>query len=160
MAVYSGCERYRFGLRRVWDAGKPQVLFIMLNPSTATELKNDPTIHRCETRARDMGYGGVMIANLFAFRATKPEDLKKAKDPVGPANDQILLQWHDLAGTTIAAWGVHGAHLGRAADLAAKLGAMTHLGLTKGGHPRHPLYVSYKTQPADWPVGTRYAGIH
>ena len=160
MALYSPCEQYRYGLRRVWNGELPQVLFIMLNPSTATELQNDPTIHRCETRARAMGYGGVMIANLFAFRATKPEDLKKAADPIGPANDQVLLEWHRFAGTTIAAWGVHGTHLDRAGALAAQLGAMSHLGLTKDGHPRHPLYVSYKTLPADWPAGTRYAGVY
>ena len=154
-AFYSPCEAYRYGLSRRWSEAAP-VLFVMLNPSTATELANDPTIHRCETRARAMGAGGVRIANLFGFRATRPEDLKRAEDPVGPDNDALLLDWHTDAQMTVAAWGVHGAHLGRAARLAAQMGPLWHLGLTQAGHPRHPLYVPYRTAPLPWPASSRY----
>lgn len=150
LAVYSPCETYRYGLARRWSDAPP-VLFVMLNPSTATELRNDPTIERCERRARALGLGGVMIANLFAYRATQPKDLKAASAPVGPENDRLLMLWHDHAALTIAAWGVHGAHQNRCADIQAALkGPLHHLGLTKAGHPRHPLYVSYKTQPMEW----------
>ncbi len=141
-ALYSDCARYRYGLRRVWDADNPPVLFVMLNPSTADEHRNDPTIARCEARARRLGFGGVEIANLFAFRATRPADLRRAADPVGPENDTLLRAWSRDAGVTIAAWGVHGTYQGRDRAVAGILGGdVRHLGLTKAGHPRHPLYV-------------------
>ena len=155
---YSRCDCYRYGLMRTWDAGSPAMLFIMLNPSTADEHRNDPTVARCETRARQMGYGGVMVANLFAFRATRPKDLKQAVDPKGDLNDAVLLHWVAHAGLTVAAWGVHGSHQNRCRDIAHALGpSVFHLGLTKDGHPRHPLYVSFKTEPALWPKAERYA---
>jgi hypothetical protein len=154
---YSPCDAYRYGLSRVWDAGQPSLLFIMLNPSTADEHRNDPTVARCETRARRMGFGAVMIANLFAFRATRPADLKLAQEPNGPENDAVLAHWSGVADMTVAAWGVHGSHLDRAGQLAIQLPERTfHLGLTKAGHPRHPLYVSFDTQVVKWPLEARY----
>lgn len=150
-AWYSPCERFRYGLRRRWDAAAPHVLYIMLNPSTATELRNDPTIERCERRARQLGYGTMSIANLFAFRATDPAELKRAPDPVGPENDSALCDMQKKADMTLAAWGVHGAHQQRHTQVLALLkGPLYHLGLTKEGLPRHPLYVSYKTRPKLW----------
>ncbi|MFP7672077.1 DUF1643 domain-containing protein [Marivita sp. S0852] len=154
---YSPCDTFRYGLSRIWDAGLPSVLFIMLNPSTADEFRNDPTVARCETRARRMGYGAMMIANIFAFRATKPTDLKAAKDPNGPLNDDILAHCAQTAQMTIAAWGAHGDHLGRGRSMALRLpDQLYHLGLTKQGHPRHPLYVSFDTPPNAWPRHARY----
>ncbi|MFP7569707.1 DUF1643 domain-containing protein [Marivita sp. S2033] len=148
---YSPCGHYRYGLSRLWNADQRSVLFIMLNPSTADEHRNDPTVARCETRARRMGFGAVMIANIFAFRATKPADLKRAAEPVGPFNDAVLEHWSDRAGLIIAAWGAHGAYQGRALTVARRLPAAAHhLGLTKHGHPRHPLYVSFDTAPVAW----------
>ena len=125
----------------------------MLNPSTATELRNDPTIERCERRARAMGHGGVSICNLFAFRATLPRDLKAAADPVGPMNDEVLAECAGNAERIICAWGVHGAHLGRGAEVARLLETrhgLYHLGLTRDGHPRHPLYLPYSAAPEAW----------
>ena len=149
-ALYSPCETYRYGLQRQWGDGK-QVLFVMLNPSTATELRNDPTIERCERRARVMGYCGLRIANLFAFRATDPRDLRRARSPIGEATDSVLAQWHAQAAMTVAGWGVHGAWLSRGKQVRdLPPGRMYHLGLTKGGHPRHPLYVAYARQPEIW----------
>ncbi|KMK68803.1 hypothetical protein IMCC21224_113689 [Puniceibacterium sp. IMCC21224] len=156
--MYSPCERYRYSLSRIWDPAAETVAFVMLNPSTATELRNDPTIERCERRARQMGYGGVSIANLFAFRATKPADLKAAPDPIGPENDAVLWNLASRAACVIAAWGTHGALLERGPALAQQLGRLWHLGLTKDGHPRHPLYVSYQTRLQLWPEAERYAG--
>ena len=154
---YSRCDRYRYGLSRLWDAARPHVLFLMLNPSTADEHRNDPTVARCETRARAMGFGGVMIANIFAFRATRPVDLKQAGEPIGALNDAVLRHWTNCAGMTVAAWGVHGDHRGRGREVARGIdGALHHLGLTKHGHPRHPLYVSFDTAPVEWPVAERY----
>ncbi|KUF12706.1 DUF1643 domain-containing protein [Pseudoponticoccus marisrubri] len=158
-ALYSPCERYRYGLRRVWDPAGPELLFVMLNPSTATEAANDPTIERCQRRALRLGFGGMRIANLFAFRATRPEDLRRAEDPVGPENAALLAGWSAGADVTIAAWGVHGALQGQGAAIAPQLaGDVRHLGLTRDGHPRHPLYVSYAVTPTPWPREARYAG--
>lgn len=141
-AFYSPCLQYRYGLRRTWEAGREEMLFVMLNPSTATEERNDPTIERCQRRAARLGFGGLRIANLFAWRATLPTELRLADDPVGPENDALLRDWSGSAALTIAAWGVHGAFRGRAAQVAPLLrGDVRHLGLTRDGHPRHPLYV-------------------
>ena len=64
-AVYSDCERYRYLLTRVWGPG-PKALFVMLNPSTATEVQNDPTVERCERRARALGYGAFRGPHNYA----------------------------------------------------------------------------------------------
>src|SRR6056297_2193666 len=86
-AVYSDCLRYRYALTRVWDAGGLRVLFIMLNPSKATEVQNDPTVERCERRARALGYGAFRVMNIFAWRETDPKRLRAAPEPTGPDND-------------------------------------------------------------------------
>jgi len=153
-ALYSDCEAYRYRLDRQWSDAAPLV-WIMLNPSTATELANDPTIARCETRARTGGFGGVRIVNLFAYRATAPADLKRAAAPIGPNNDTALVGACGGAGLVVAGWGIHGAHENRAATVLRILrdrGVQIHtLGLTQHGHPRHPLYVAYAAQPEPWP---------
>lgn len=153
-AVYSDCERYRYSLTRVWDTGALKVMFIMLNPSTATEVQNDPTVERCERRARHLGYGGFRVTNIFAWRATDPRDMRAAEDPVGPKNDAVLGEGTHWADHVIAAWGVHGAHLDRGPQVARMLMAgavpLFHLGLSKAGHPRHPLYLAYAQQPQQW----------
>ena len=153
-ARYSDCGTYRYALARDWGRTR-SLAFVMLNPSTATEVANDPTIARCEARARRWGFGGLRIVNLFAFRATDPADLKAATAPTGPANDARLVEICRDAGLTIAGWGVHGTHRGRDAEVLSLLrGAgigLHHLGLTKHGHPRHPLYVSYAQDPEPWP---------
>lgn len=153
-AIYSPCERYRYALTRTWNPNAPRLAYIMLNPSKATETANDPTIERCERRARSLGYGSFCAANLFAWRETDPAVLRKAPYPIGPANDAALLVVSNWATTVLAAWGVHGTLHDRAAEVSPKLRAagsgLFHLGLTKEGHPRHPLYVSYATQPARW----------
>lgn len=159
IALYSACETYRYGLQRIWGSG-PELLYVMLNPSTATEERNDPTIERCQRRAVQLGFGAMRIANLFAFRATLPKDLRKAKDPKGPENADLLRRWSGAAEMTIAGWGTHGALLGQGQAVAQLLeGDVRHLGLTKDGHPRHPLYVSYATQPEVWEKKHRYGGL-
>ncbi|SLN67693.1 hypothetical protein ROJ8625_03476 [Roseivivax jejudonensis] len=156
-AHYSPCDAYRYGLERIWNPDRAPILFVMLNPSTATERANDPTIERCERRARAMDAGGVRIANLFAWRATRPADLRRAEAPEGPGNAALLSEWSENAAMTIAAWGVHGALRGAGPAAARRLGALWHLGLTRDGHPRHPLYVPYAVAPSEWPPTDRYA---
>ena len=155
-AVYSDCEKYRYSLGRRWDAAGKQVMFVMLNPSTATEVQNDPTVERCEQRARALGYGGFRVTNIFAWRATDPRDMRAASDPVGPENDSILIESAEWADHIIAAWGTHGAHLDRGIAVAGILRQqrkpLFHLGLSKAGHPKHPLYLPYSQQPIIWPM--------
>lgn len=150
-AEFSPDRVYRYKLWRIWDLHKHLVAFCMLNPSTADEETEDPTIRRCISFARRWGGGGVVILNAFAFRATDPADLMKAADPVGPANDRYLAAACGWSRTIVAAWGVHGEHRGRAAVVRALLGAdLYHLGLTKDGHPKHPLYLPGATKPELW----------
>ena len=155
-AVYSDCERYRYLLTREWDPSQGRILFVMLNPSTATEVQNDPTVERCERRARALGYGAFRVTNIFAWRDTDPKKMRAAADPVGPENDDAISQSCLWADTILAAWGTHGAHLNRAAEMEAVLRAsgrpIYHLGLSKAGHPKHPLYIAYAQQPEVWNV--------
>jgi hypothetical protein len=158
-AVYSDCEKYRYRLGRIWNPVGTQVMFVMLNPSTATEVQNDPTVERCERRARALGYGGFCVTNIFAWRATDPRNMRAASDPIGPENDRILVESTKWADCVIAAWGTHGAHLGRGIAVANMLRgqgkALFHLGLSKAGHPKHPLYLPYSQQPIPWPAEPR-----
>jgi hypothetical protein len=153
-AVYSDCERYRYLLTRTWDPAGTRALFVMLNPSTATEVQNDPTVERCERRARALGFGAFRVTNIFAWRDTDPKAMRAAADPVGPANDAAILDSCPWADRIICAWGSHGAHLDRGPTVERLLrGAghpLFHLGLTKHGHPRHPLYIGYAEQPRPW----------
>ncbi len=152
-AVYSDCEAYRYALTRVWSDG-PKALFIMLNPSTATEVQNDPTVERCERRARALGFGAFRVTNIFAFRATDPRVMRATEDPVGPDNDAAILDGVTWADRVLCAWGNHGLHLNRGAQVTDLLRAtgvkLEHLGLTGQHQPRHPLYVSYDQQPVRW----------
>lgn len=155
-AVYSDCERYRYSLTRIWDASGTRAHFVMLNPSTATEVQNDPTVERCERRARALGFGAFRVTNIFAWRDTDPRALRRAADPVGPENDAAIREGLDWADQTIAAWGGHGDYLARGAEVAMLLRAagrpVWHLGLTKGGQPRHPLYLPYAQEPEHWTI--------
>ena len=154
VAVFSDCLNYRYVLTRVWDPDGDRVLFIMLNPSTADEIRNDPTVERCERRARALGFGAFRVCNIFAYRATDPKVMRAQDDPIGDDNDRTILESCDWAQKVICAWGTHGAHLDRGTAVEAlvrKAGvAPLHLGLSKHGHPKHPLYISYATQPEPW----------
>ena len=115
-AVYSDCERYRYLLTRVWEPAGRKALFIMLNPSTATEVQNDPTVERCERRARTLGFGGFSVTNIFAWRDTDPKKMRAAAEPIGAENDVMIAQSCDWADQIIAAWGAHGTFTARCGD--------------------------------------------
>lgn len=153
-AVYSPCERYRYLLTRTWDSDGRKALFVMLNPSTATEVQNDPTVERCERRARALGFGAFRVTNIFAFRATDPRVMRAEPDPIGTENDQAIKDSTPWADTIVCAWGAHGAHLNRGEQVERLLRStdlpLYHLGLTKAGHPKHPLYIAYEKQPELW----------
>jgi hypothetical protein len=148
-AEFSPCRTWRYSLSRIWQSKKPYSLFIGLNPSTADELQDDPTITRCMRFAHGWGYGGVVMVNLFAFRATFPHEMKAAADPIGPENDRYILSSAKDSSLIVAAWGVHGDHLGRARALMDILRAfrLHCLGTTKDGFPKHPLYLPKTCKP-------------
>ena len=129
-------------------------MFIMLNPSKATEKQNDPTIERCERRARALGFGGFCAVNIFALRETDPKAMRVHPSAAGPENDLAITRACRWADTIIAAWGAHGDHLNRGAEMQKVLretGRPVHcLGVTKKGHPRHPLYIAYAQEPEIW----------
>ncbi|MCU7849348.1 MAG: DUF1643 domain-containing protein [Candidatus Thiodiazotropha sp. (ex Lucinoma kastoroae)] len=142
-AVLSPDRDYRYSLWRIWQPDDPYALFIGLNPSTADEYENDPTIRRCIRFAKDWGFGGLYMANLFAIRATKPKIMKAHHAPIGIKNDVWLQDLARGAGVIVCAWGTHGSHQGRDQMVKALLSAygLMCLGTTKDGHPKHPLYI-------------------
>ena len=146
-AHISKCKRYRYALWRQWDDAKPYVLFVGLNPSTADAVEDDPTLRRCMGFSRAWGYGGVCMANLFAFRATEPRVMMAAKNAVGPQNNKWLLKLSAEAALVIAAWGNDGAYLGRSAVVREMIPGMQCLKLNKSGEPAHPLYQKAGIQP-------------
>lgn len=151
-ATFSACRRYRYVLERRWDDDLPVVLFIGLNPSTADERADDPTVRRCTRFAKDWGFGSLILANLFALRSTDPRGLFDAVDPVGRWNDRWLTRLSGRAPLIVAAWGVHGSYQGRDRAVVDRLPDVHCLGTTKEGHPRHPLYLRADTRPQPFQI--------
>ncbi|MBY0439350.1 MAG: DUF1643 domain-containing protein [Burkholderiales bacterium] len=153
-AAFSRDRQYRYRLWRHWDLSRPPLLMIMLNPSTADEERNDPTVERCERRARANGFGGLLVANIFALRSTDPKALYVHPSPVGRQNDAAILAMAREAGRVVCAWGVHGALHDRGLRVASRLRqaglTLGVLGLTRDGHPRHPLYMASATEVVQW----------
>jgi hypothetical protein len=150
VAVFSPCRRYRYTLWREWIGGDGYAMVVGLNPSTADEVQNDPTVRRCIAYAKSWGFGGLCMTNLFAFRATDPQDMKAVADPIGPDNDRHLLDCARHAGVVVAAWGEHGVHLDRAAAVTQLLGDLHYLRMNQSGQPGHPLYLPKALRPVRW----------
>jgi hypothetical protein len=153
-ALFSSCRRWRTLLWRRWDESKPIANFLMLNPSTADETVLDPTCSRARNYAEAWGYGGLLVTNVFAWRATDPGEMKAVRDPVGKGNDAAILRAACEAALVVCAWGNHGAHLGRSSQVERLLrtaGIALHvLRLNANGEPAHPLYLPGKLRPRDW----------
>lgn len=150
-ANFSRCRRYRYTLWRRWSNDGGQVMIIGLNPSTADAKRDDPTIRRCIRFARDWGAGGLVVVNLFAYRATYPVDLKAAPDPIGPRNDYWIRRMAARSQVVVAAWGNHGALMDRAAKVQTMLrGKLCCLRRTAAGQPAHPLYLPAHLTPKPW----------
>lgn len=149
-AYFSPDRVYRYSLWRVWDKSKGYAQFIGLNPSTADETIDDPTIRRCMSFAKDWGYGGLCMTNLFAFRATEPKDMKAYHEPIGAKNNQWLLGCAEKAEVVVACWGVHGTHVGRDKEVKSMIPDLCYLSLTKDNHPGHPLYLKKTLVPVKW----------
>ena len=144
-AAFDDGRLYRYQLTRTWNPAWPAIIWLMLNPSTAGAFTDDATITRCTAFARANQAGGITVVNLFAYRATRPADLRQAADPVGPLNDLFILEACRRPGVVVVAWGTHGGLRGRAAAVTRLLTAAgvrpLCLGTTRDGYPRHPLYV-------------------
>jgi hypothetical protein len=159
-AIFSTCEKYRYVLWRRWGDAPP-LAFIGLNPSTADASQDDPTIRRCIGFAKRFQAGGLVMLNLFAFRATDPSALVLFANPdhpeagVGPNHDEMIRPWMGLCNKAIAAWGASVPHRSaRPTVLSAMavdtIGGLWCLGQTKDGSPRHPLYLKKDATPSVW----------
>lgn len=173
-ARFHADSRYRSLLWRLRDPAKPYVLFVMLNPSTATELHDDPTVRRVQDFAASWGpgeggpFGGVCVANLFAFRATDPTDMKAHESPVDPPgspgwNDREIITAARGAQFVVLAFGTHGGHQGRAGQFADILRALRASGekidiralaTNADGTPGHPLYLPSRLRPVPYDLDT------
>lgn len=143
---------YRFVLGRRWNESLPECVFILLNPSKADATQDDPTIRRCIGFARQLGYGSLLVGNLYAFRATDPRDLFRADEPTGGArNDAVLTNLLTRGSVVVAGWGAH-AKRERVAEVLRLPGAerITALDVTKAGAPKHPLYIPASATPSVW----------
>jgi hypothetical protein len=153
-AVFSPCRRYRYALWRTWSpldlSGKGYAMFIGLNPSTADEENDDPTVRRCIAFAKSWGFDGLCMTNLFAYRSTDPVVMLAQDDPIGPDNDRTLTDLGIAAGVVVAAWGVRGVHRGRGEAVRRMLPNIHYLRLTRDGHPGHPLYLPKTLMPHPW----------
>jgi len=149
-------EEYRYRLTRTWDAKKPYAMWVLMNPSTATAKKDDPTVAKCRRFAEAWGYGGIAVANTFAYRCTDQKRLLEVTDPVGPENDAHIIEMAKNASIVVFAYGKPHRSLRSRGPALAKLliekaRVKPHiLGLTKDGTPRHPLYLKGTLTPIVW----------
>jgi hypothetical protein len=152
-AKFSRCRKWRYLLWRKWGEG-PVANFLMLNPSTADEVKLDPSCTRARVYAEQWGFGALIVTNLFGWRATDPDDMKAARDPVGRGNDAAIVAAACASGLVVCAWGNHGAHARRAEKvvelLRAQKIALHALRVNGGGHPAHPLYLPGSLRATRW----------
>lgn len=158
-AKFSEDRKYRYVLDREWDESGKLVTFIMLNPSIANEIINDQTIKRCLAFAKKWNCGRLKVVNLFAWRATDPNELTKVDDPVGPDNDTRILEAIKQADMVVCAWGNNVTKVSSGKDRGQKVRGMIraqattpyYLGsLTKKDNPPHPLRLATNTELVPW----------
>lgn len=163
-AVFSPCRKFRYDLWRAWKSGPflnclthKRLVFIGLNPSTADETKNDPTVTRCVRYAQRLGFSGVHMLNLYGFRSTNPDGCRaKGDGAIGPANDSRVLHTclADTTGVVVAAWGAFPWAQERGeqvVELLTNAGVVVNaMALTRQGYPRHPLYLRKDLHPIPW----------
>lgn len=158
---FSPCRLYRFELRIIWDPSVKPKMFIGLNPSTADEVQDDPTVRRCINFAKSWGHGGLVMTNAFAFRSTDPKVMLAHPDPVGSQNTPQYLSRlaAECAGNPIAAWGKHADRIKQPNDemnrsrgyfLEAELKMLDCLAMNIDRSPKHPLYLKSDLKPIPW----------
>lgn len=154
-ACFSECGTYRYMLMRKWGLLlKGLVNFVMLNPSTATEDEDDPTIRRCIGYAKQWGFDGIIITNIFALRSTMPNLLYGHEDPIGPDNDAHLAHWPTACKLVVCAWGKHGDLHARGNHVRQRILLITHRValkiLSDKENPSHPLYLPKDLEPVEF----------
>lgn len=151
-ATLSVDAKKRYRLWRIWDKHKPCVLFIMLNPSTANALDNDKTVVRCANFAKDWGFGGMMIGNLYAIRTSKPEELFKCQglEEPDPENDLNIETMKEQCQTIVYAWGVHGRQFDAGDNFILKNPGGFYIDKTNTGIPKHPLFIKGDEKLKPW----------
>lgn len=150
-AIFSACKNYRYTLWRKWGEGRT-VAFCLLNPSTADARRNDPTVTRCIARAKAMGYAGIEVVNIFAWKSTDPKQLQFIRDPVGKMNDKFLLAAMENNDKLICGWGTHGWLNNRQKEVLKLFKNCDKyvLAFNQNHTPKHPLYVGYNVREALW----------
>ena len=153
-AKFSSCRRWRYLLWRCWDRTLPVANFLMLNPSTADEVRLDPSCTRARNYAERWGYGALVVTNIFGWRSTDPTALKEVRDPVGRGNDAAIVAAAREANIVVCAWGNHGLHAERSEKVKALLRrekiALHMLRMNGAGQPAHPLYLRSSLTPVLW----------
>lgn len=151
LARFSKDRIYRYVLWRdtenLFPAYQGYVNFVMLNPSTADERADDPTIRRCVEYARTWGYLRLCVTNLFAYRSADVRRMLLAKDPVGEDNNMWIAKIAADAAMVVVAWGIHGAHRGRAREVLSLLPEVHCLAENSDSSPVHPLYQRKSLHP-------------
>ncbi|MEK3807779.1 DUF1643 domain-containing protein [Bacillus sp. FSL H8-0547] len=144
-AIIDEKKEYRYSLWRIWNENLPRITFIMLNPSTADDQEDDPTLRRCIKFAMGWGFGSLEVVNLFAYRSTDPKLLISAHDPIGEKNNEYIREALNRSDKVVLAWGTKGSLLDRDKEVLQLLKDISTpiytLELTRYGYPRHPLYV-------------------
>jgi len=142
-AIFSDDRKYRYSLWRIWSPNKPLLMTIGLNPSVASEISDDPTITRLQSRAYKAGYGGLLMANLYAYISTNPYALLKGGDFIGEYTDYYLRQMIEMSDKQLCGWGSFNPVKYRASIILRMIKEPYCLGVNADGQPKHPLYVGY-----------------
>jgi len=150
-AIMSSCDRYRYQLERNWSKRSSRystVVFIGLNPSTADATQDDPTIRKCIAYAQAWQFKKLLVVNLFAWRATNPNELLTARNPVGKLNDKYVDEAISRSALVVACWGEYGTIMRRSDDLRTRYQRrLMCLNTNQSGEPTHPLYLPATLTP-------------
>lgn len=164
-AIFSPCRGYRYTLTRTLAADGPALCAVLLNPSTADQDANDPTVARVVDFATRWGFGSLTVTNAFALRSTDPKALRRVTDPVGPHNDEAIREALQGCDGALLAWGNHAAQQERSTHLRQLVARAAppkvwSLGLTKRREPKHPLYLPKTARRRPYnPLAARHARV-
>jgi hypothetical protein len=151
IALFSKCQQYRYQLSEVRDKNMPLVLWVLMNPSAACTKYSDPMLRKTGKFARSWGYGGQLVGNVHAYRATDKNRLLEVADPIGPENDRMMLEMATQAKTIVLAYGQPLRALRQRGEAVVALishhKGLSHLELAKDGTPKHPLYLPDNLRP-------------
>lgn len=149
-ARFSECKKYRYSLERIWDKNGANILFIGLNPSLASDKRDDPTIRRLTDYGMNWGFGKMVVVNLFSLISPFPRDLLKHSKPIGKRTDEFIIKESKIADSTVVMWGNKGNFFDRANRVLSLLNDPLCFGKNKSGMPSHPLYLPKKIIPSTY----------